>query len=134
MVYRLRNKNLFMTANGFKNNYYHNCLNMPKEIIPETSFSLQTRSDHHSFLRLVQSYRNFSRGFKQYMYGDRKLEEMFLIALRQAYTLPLWSETPTHLMKDEAERRFADSADRDYELIHHNYHPFQLNQYELNNK
>ena len=32
------------------------------------------------------------------------------------------------------ERRFADQIDRDYELLNHNYHPYQLFTYELANK
>lgn len=75
-----------------------------------------------------------SRHFKQFLYGDRKLEEQLLIALRQAYTYPLWSDTPTHLIKDGGERRFADQADREVELAALNQHPYQLFIYEVNNK
>lgn len=32
------------------------------------------------------------------------------------------------------ERRMADQLDRDYELLSHNYHPFQLYAYKLQNK
>jgi hypothetical protein len=68
------------------------------------------------------------------MYGDKKLEEQFLIALRQAYTYPLWCETPVHLLKNGAERIFADQADREVELAALNQHPHQLFIYEVNNK
>lgn len=81
-----------------------------------------------------QSYRNLSRHFKQYFYGDKTLEEQFLIALRQAYTIPLWCETPVHLIKHGAERRFADQADREVELAYYNQHPYQLFIYEVANK
>lgn len=51
MVYRLRNKNLFMTVSGYKNNYFTVCLNMPKQVNPDSTFALKCRFNHHSFLR-----------------------------------------------------------------------------------
>lgn len=51
MVYRLRNKNLFMTVYGYKNNYHPVELISSRITYPETTFCLKQRSDHHSFLR-----------------------------------------------------------------------------------
>ena len=51
MVYRLRNKNLFMTASGYKNNWHPVGFMMPKEVASQDTFNLKTRFDHHSFLR-----------------------------------------------------------------------------------
>ena len=81
-----------------------------------------------------QSYRNLSRYFRQYFYGDRRVEESFLVALRKAYTMPFWCETPVELSKFDPERRFADQMDREVELASLNYHPYQLLIYETQNK
>ncbi len=51
MVYRLRNKNLFMTASGYKNNWAPNGFMMAKDMVSETTFNLKSRFDHHAFLR-----------------------------------------------------------------------------------
>lgn len=134
MVYRIRNKNLFMTAHGYKNNYFHNVLIMPKPVYTETTFALKTRFDHHSFLRMFQLYRNISRHSRQYFYGCKDSEESLVLALRSAFTLPFRCETPVHLIKHGGERRFADQGDRDFELISHNLHPHQHAYYEVKNQ
>ena len=56
MVYKLRNKNLFMGADGYRNNYYPQILMMPKEIASETTFALKSKFNHHSFLRGNQEF------------------------------------------------------------------------------
>ncbi|KRX10326.1 hypothetical protein PPERSA_02743 [Pseudocohnilembus persalinus] len=96
--------------------------------------AIRCRYDHHSFLRAYQSYRNLSRHCKQYFYGDKQLEEAFILGLRSFFMIPMVSETPTDQIKHGAERRFVDQLDRDFELVSYNQHPFQLFTYELNNK
>ena len=68
------------------------------------------------------------------MYGDKNVEESFIIALREAFRIPLTCETPVHLSLYDPERRFADQADRDVELACHNYHPMQIMIYDTLNK
>lgn len=83
---------------------------------------------------MFQSYRNLSRHFKQYFYGDRVLEEQFTIALRHAYTLKFWANTPIHLHAGGGSRVLADQVDREVELAALNQHPLQLYIYDINNK
>jgi len=85
-------------------------------------------------LRANQSYRNISRHCKQYFYGDKKLEEIFILGIRYFFLLPQVSETPTDLIKHGGERRMVDQLDRDFELVSYNQHPFQLFTYEVNNR
>ena len=54
--------------------------------------------------------------------------------LRAAFRIPFDCTTPVELVKHGAERRFADQLDRDFQLLSHNYHPFQLYAYKLQNK
>jgi len=51
MVYRFRNKNLFMTRSGYKVNWHNYGLIQPKGVTPESTFAVKTRDNHHSFLR-----------------------------------------------------------------------------------
>ena len=134
MVYKIRNKGLFMTINGFKNNYYHKVLNDYMPLAPDTTFALQIRQDHFSYIRITQAYRNISRKCKQYLYGDKEAEQCFILFLQDHFTRPLKGETPLHLIKYGAARRFADQIERDYELVSYNQHPFQLDTYDTINQ
>ena len=133
MVYKIRNKNFFWTRGGWKNNWFPKHLNMPKPFGPESTFAIRTRYDHHSFLRMHQSYRNLARHAKQYFYGDRETEEGFTETLRQIFNIPRTYETPVHLIKHGGERRMADQLDRDVELFSYNTHPYQLHTYKAQN-
>lgn len=61
MVFRIRDKSLFWTKSGWKNNWEPKILNMPKPINSVNTQYLTCRFDHHSFLRsinsTIQSYR-----------------------------------------------------------------------------
>jgi len=134
MVFRIRDKSLFWTKSGWKNNWEPKILNMPKIINPVNTQYVIARLDFNSFLRIVQAYRNISRTCKQYLYGNSKAEQFLILELRNQFKMPFYCQTPVELIKDGAERRFADQIDRDYELLSHNYHPIQLYTYELLNK
>jgi len=134
MVYKIRNKSFFWTKTGWKNNYFPKSFNMPRPSASESTLGIRCRYDHHSFLRAHQSYRNLSRHCKQYFYGDKELEEIFILGLRSFFLIPLVSETPTDLIKHGGERRMVDQLDRDFELVSYNQHPFQLFTYEVNNR
>ena len=123
-----------MTINGFKNNYYHKVLNDYMPLSPDTTFALQIRQDHFSYIRIIQAYRNISRKCKQYLYGDKEAEQSFILFLQDYFTRPLKGETPLHLIKYGAGRRFADQIERDFELVSYNQHPFQLDTYDALNQ
>lgn len=134
MVYKIRNKSFFWTKTGWKNNYFPKSFNMPRPSASESTLAIRCRYDHHSFLRAHQAYRNISRHCKQYFYGDKQLEEIFILGIRSFFLIPQVSETPTDLIKHGGERRMVDQLDRDFELVSYNQHPYQLFTYEVNNK
>ena len=51
---------------------------------------------------VVQSYRNYSRIVKQYLYGNKEQEEIMQMALRSAFLIPFKCETPVELVKHSA--------------------------------
>ena len=51
MVYKIRNKSLFWTKSGWKNNYQGKVTIAPRPSNPETTLAVTCRYDHMSFLR-----------------------------------------------------------------------------------
>lgn len=51
MGFRIRDKSLFWTKSGWKNNWEPKILNMPRSLNPSQTMFLTSRYDHHSFLR-----------------------------------------------------------------------------------
>jgi len=79
MVFRIRDKSLFWTKSGWKNNWDPKVLQMPKAINSPVTQYVTCRFDYHSFLRIVQAYRNISRTCKQYFYGDARIEQFLIL-------------------------------------------------------
>ena len=48
---------------------------------------------------MTQSYRNYSRVVKQYLYGDKMAEEVMIMELRSIFRIPYTCETPVELIK-----------------------------------
>ncbi len=55
MVFKIRDKSLFWTKSGWKNNWEPKILNMPKAINVVNTQYITSRFDHHSFLRSINS-------------------------------------------------------------------------------
>lgn len=51
MVFRVRDKSLYWTKGGWKNNYYPRVFNMPRASNITDTYYIVTRRDHHSYLR-----------------------------------------------------------------------------------
>ena len=61
MVFKIRDKSLFWTKSGWKNNWEPKILNMPKPInVPNTQY-IACPFDHHSFLRSINFTIQWSR-------------------------------------------------------------------------
>lgn len=134
MVYKIRNKNFFNTFSGFKNNYRPRVIAEVSEIRPFRTFALKDHGNLHTFIRMHQVYRNISRKCKQYFYGNKELEEIFIVNLRKIFHLPKTFETPYELVLGGPARRFTEHLERDYELISGNCHPYQLDMYAQTNE
>ncbi len=133
MVYKIRNKSIFWTRAGWKNNWHPKNFNSPRPCNGEFTMGLRCRYDHHSFLRMHHQYRQLARFGKQYLMGDAKWEQAYTLALRNMYLIPLQSHCLTDQIKHGGERRMADQIDRDVELMSYNQHPWQLFMYENRN-
>ena len=134
MVYKIRNKAFFFTMSGYKNNYHVKVLNDASEPRSDQTYALKTWEGGPQYVRYHQLYRNISRKCKQYLYGNKELEERVILQLKSHFNIPFTCETPVHLIQVEPERRFANQGDRDYELMASNQHPYQVHAYRSTNE
>jgi len=61
MVFKIRDKSLFWTKSGWKNNWEPKILNMPKAINVVNTQYITSRFDHHSFLRSINLLMQLSK-------------------------------------------------------------------------
>ena len=123
-----------MTLHGFKNNYHHKVLAGYVPLKTEDTYALLHRFDYLSYIRLCQAYRNISRKCKQYFYGDKEMEQAFIVFLQENFMQPVRGETPIDLIKYGGRRRMADQIERDWELVSYNQHPYMMNVYDTKNE
>jgi hypothetical protein len=107
MGFTLRDKSLFWTLAGWKNNWAPKSTINPTFTSPDCVAGIGSVKDSNSFLRskvclmlVVQSYRNYSRIAKRFLYGDALLEQALQMELRVAFRLPFNVSTPVHLVKE----------------------------------
>ncbi len=134
MVYKIRNKAFFFTLSGYKNNYCPKVLNLPVDVKSDTTFCFKTYDGGPELIRFCQLYRSISRKVKQYLYGNKEVEEHVLNVIRQHFKIPFLCDTPINLITSEPIRRFLNQGDRDYELLSYNTHPYQMDLYRSVNE
>lgn len=95
MVYKIRNKQFYAHMGGGMNS---------ARVFPNKKTQLNPQLDRHvtfqvhvtrfTSLRLYHNYRNISRATKQFMMGDRFLEQLMILQLKSYYTFPNSYEAP----------------------------------------
>ena len=123
-----------MTASGWKNDYHTKVLNDVADYNPSTTYCMKTWTDAHHMVRYYSQYRNISRKVKQFLYGDRHLENIAIMWIKSKFHYLYTVETPVELVQPHFEQRVLGQGDRELELINQNSHPAQLHFYEANNK
>ena len=76
----------------------------------------------------MHNYRNISRATKQFMMGDKLMEQLMILTLRDQFFRPNRYSAPieqTYFLG----RALADLTDRHYSLFANNQHPIQLLMY-----
>jgi len=74
MGYKIWNKSLFYTVDGFKNNHWFKILHDYIPVDAESTSVLSIPTDYLSSIRITQAYRNISRNAKKYFMGDQFAE------------------------------------------------------------
>ena len=94
MVYKIRNKGFTAT---FASGASTRVLAMPKmQLNPDlgSHITLQTQVTRFNGMRILHSYRNISRATKQFLNGDRILEQLMILTLRDEYFRPMTYKAP----------------------------------------
>lgn len=125
MGYKIRNKSLYYTVDGFKNNHRYKILHDYIPAIAEQTSVLSVPLDYLSTIRTIQSYRNISRHSKKFFLGDKFAEQNFILYLKEFFMTPETCESQVELQGNHL-KRFADQFDREWELFSYNQHPVML--------
>ena len=94
MVYKIRNKGF--TA-SFASGASTRVLSMPKmQLNPDlgSHITLQTQITRFNGMRILHNYRNISRATKQFLNGDRILEQIMILTLREEFFRPMTYKAP----------------------------------------
>ena len=84
-------------------------------------------------MRILHNYRNISRACKQFMMGDKILEQLMILTIKEHYFRPMYYRSPIE-NSFYLGRSLADLTDRHYSLFANNQHLLQLSVYEEYNK
>ena len=84
-------------------------------------------------MRIKHGYRNISRSTKQFLMGDKLLEQCVILTLKQQFFRPMYYQSPIE-NSFYLGRALADLTDRHYALFANNQHPMQLDIYDTYNK
>ena len=93
MVYKIRNKgfNNFAGPNGIR------VFPAKKTIVyvaMERHLTLQVQISRYTGMRLLHNYRNISRATKQFMMGDKFLEQLMILQIKEHYFAPMYYKAP----------------------------------------
>ena len=95
MVYKIRNKQFYAYMGGGMNSarvYPNKKTQLNPQL--ERHVTFQVHITRFTSLRLYHNYRNISRATKQFMMGDRILEQLMILQLKAYYTFPNTYEAP----------------------------------------
>ena len=93
MVYKIRNKGFnnwsaAQTVRAYPARKTKTQVNMTGHI------TLQVHITRFTGLRIMHNYRNISRATKQFMMGDRFLEQLMILQLREHFFRPMYYNAP----------------------------------------
>merc|ERR1711934_109201 len=122
MVYKIRNK-----AFGafFSSGASNRILFLPKQQLnPEISkhLTLQVQITRFNQMRTLHNYRNISRATKQFLNGDKMLENLMIMTIQGQYYRPNHYKAPIE-QSYMIGRTLADLTDRHFGLFAANQHP-----------
>ena len=94
MVYKIRNKGFYATWGGSTSHRVHIMKKTKLQADLGMMVTLQTHITRYTQLRILHNYRNISRATKQFMMGDRFLERLMILSLKEYYFQPMYYQAP----------------------------------------
>ena len=132
MVYKISNKGFNNTAAAL-NPRIHPAKKTKIHADLTRYITLQVQITRYTGMRILHNYRNMSRASKQFLMGDKILEQLMVLTLKEHYFRPMYYRSPIE-NSFYLGRSLADLTDRHYALFANNQHPLQLYVYEEYNK
>ena len=132
MVYKIRNKGFNNTAAAL-NPRVHPAKKTKIHADLTRYITVQVQITRYTSMRILHNYRNISRACKQFMMGDKILEQLMILTIKEHYFRPMYYRSPIE-NSFYLGRSLADLTDRHYSLFANNQHPLQLSVYEEYNK
>lgn len=93
MVYKIRNKGFNNTVAALNPRVYaakktkiHNDLTR--------YITMQVHVTRYSGMRILHNYRNISRATKQFMMGDKVLEQLMILTIKEHFFRPMYYRSP----------------------------------------
>ena len=94
MVYKIRNKGFTATFAGGAST---RVLELPATVMDSDlgkHVTLQTHITRYNGMRILHNYRNISRATKQFLNGDKYLEKLMIMTLRDEFFRPMTFKAP----------------------------------------
>ncbi len=132
MVYKIRNKGFNNTAAAL-NPRVHPAKKTKIHADLTRYITMQVQITRYTGMRILHNYRNISRATKQFLMGDKILEQLMILTIKEHYFRPMYYRSPIE-NSFYLGRSLADLTDRHYSLFANNQHPLQLYVYEEYNK
>ena len=132
MVFKIRNKGFINTAAAL-NPRVHPAKKTKIHADLTRYITVQVQITRFTGMRILHNYRNISRATKQFMMGDKILEQLMILTIKEHYFRPMYYRSPIE-NSFYLGRSLADLTDRHYALFANNQHPLQLYVYEEYNK
>ena len=93
MVYKIRNKG-FNNFTGAASVRAYPAKKTQVNVDLSTHVILHTQITRYSGMRILHNYRNISRATKQFMMGDRFLEKIMILTIREHFFRPMYYRAP----------------------------------------
>ena len=132
MVFKIRNKGFNNTAAAL-NPRVHPAKKTKIHADLTRYITVQVQITRFTGMRILHNYRNISRSTKQFLMGDKILEQLMILTIKEHYFRPMYYRSPIE-NSFYLGRSLADLTDRHYSLFSNNQHPLQLYVYEEYNK
>ena len=93
MVYKIRNKG-FVNWKGAASYRAYPARKTDMNPYMDQHVTIQTQITRFTGMRIMHNYRNISRATKQFMMGDRFLEQLMILTLKNQFFLPMTYQAP----------------------------------------
>ena len=93
MVYKIRNKGFDIFA-AASNTRVHTARKTKIALDLKKCVTIQVQQTRYTGMRIKHGYRNISRSTKQFLMGDKLLEQCVILTLKQQFFRPMYYQSP----------------------------------------